>query len=109
MYEVTKGDYLWKIAKKQEVYGDAYAWTRIYNSNKNIIKDPNLIFPNQTFSIPRSVDANQYLVERGDNLAKIASKFGGTFSWYKLFQMNKDLIQDQNMIMPYQVLSLPNN
>lgn len=108
MYQVERGDYLWKIAGKDNVYGDPYAWTRIYNTNKAQIKDPNMIFPDQVFTISRTVEANQYLVNRGDNLFKISQQYGGTFSWMQLFNANKELITDPNMIMPYQVLTVPN-
>lgn len=49
-YKVVKGDCLWKIAKK--FYGDGNRWREIYNANKNKIKNPNLIYPNQVFIIP---------------------------------------------------------
>lgn len=109
MYRVNKGDYLWKIAKKDAIYGDPYAWTRLYNSNKDQIKDPNLIFPNQTFTVSRAVGSNKYLVVRGDNLFKIAQDRGSSFSWMQLYNANKSFLVDPNMIMPYQVLALPNN
>ena len=109
MYEVERGDYLWKIAKKDEVYGDPYAWVRIYNSNKGLIKDPNLIFPSQVFSIQRAVEPGKHLVRRGDSLFKIATEYGNVFTWVQLYNMNKEMVEDQNLIMPYQELSLPNN
>ena len=109
MYQVERGDYLWKIAGKDDVYGDPYGWTRLYNSNKDQIKDPNLIFPNQVFTVARTVEFNQYLVVRGDNLFKIAQDRGSSFSWMQLYNANKSLLTDPNMIMPYQVLALPSN
>ena len=32
-YKVRKGDNLWKIAARKEVYGDPYMWITIYNAN----------------------------------------------------------------------------
>ena len=49
-YTVVNGDCLWKIAKK--VYGDSSKWQIIYNANKSIIKNPNLIYVNQELEIP---------------------------------------------------------
>lgn len=49
-YKVKKGDCLWNIAKK--FYGNGSQWKKIYNANKNKIKNPNLIYPNQVFIIP---------------------------------------------------------
>jgi len=51
-YEVVKGDCLWNIAKKPEHYANAFAWPKIYQANKDQIKNPNLIYPKQIFKIP---------------------------------------------------------
>lgn len=51
-YTVAKGDCLWFIAKKKEHYGNGFAWPKIYQANKDQIKNPNLIYPKQTFKIP---------------------------------------------------------
>lgn len=106
-YTVVRGDYLWKIAAKPDIYGDAYAWMRIYTTNSDQIKNPDLIFPNQTFLIPRVVGPNEYLVKRGDNLSMIAgSVLGSPFQWQKLHQANSSTISDPNVIYPYQVLKI---
>lgn len=47
---VIKGDCLWKIAK--HLYGTGFAYVTIYQANKNQIKDPDLIYPNQVFVLP---------------------------------------------------------
>jgi nucleoid-associated protein YgaU len=44
-YTVVKGDYLWRISKKQDIYGDPYQWMRIYSYNRDMIKNPDLIYP----------------------------------------------------------------
>ncbi len=49
-YTVVRGDNLSKIAKAQ--YGDSSKWTVIYEANKNIIKNPNQIWPGQTLVLP---------------------------------------------------------
>lgn len=108
-YTVLNGDYLWKIASKPDIYGDAYAWMRIYTSNTDQIKDPDLIFPKQIFSIPRVVGSNEYLVKKGENLSMIAgysNVYGSAFQWQKLHQANKNTITDPNIIYPYQVLKI---
>ncbi len=51
-YTVKKGDSLSKIAK--EVYGDASKWKQIYEANKDQIKNPDLIYPDQVLEIPES-------------------------------------------------------
>jgi len=49
-YTVKKGDYLSKIAK--EVYGDARKYPVIFEANKPMLKDPDLIYPGQVLVIP---------------------------------------------------------
>lgn len=49
-YTVKKGDCLWSIAKAR--YGDGRQFKKIYEANRDIIKNPNLIYPNQKIKIP---------------------------------------------------------
>ena len=49
-YVVKRGDCLWKIAKKY--YGNGALYTKIYNANRDKIKNPDLIYVNQRFIIP---------------------------------------------------------
>ncbi|HEU4880483.1 MAG TPA: LysM peptidoglycan-binding domain-containing protein [Gemmatimonadaceae bacterium] len=49
-YTVKSGDSLSKIAKS--IYGDASKWHRIFDANKDKIKNPDLIHPGQEFTIP---------------------------------------------------------
>jgi len=50
IYEIVSGDSLSKIAKRE--YGDANKWKQIYEANRDIIKDPNLIYPGQKIKLP---------------------------------------------------------
>jgi LysM repeat protein len=49
-YTVKSGDCLWNIAKK--FYGNGSKYTKIYEANKDKIRNPNLIYPNQVLVIP---------------------------------------------------------
>lgn len=49
-YTVVRGDCLWNIAKK--FYGNGSQYTKIYNANRDKIKNPNLIYPGQVLTIP---------------------------------------------------------
>ena len=49
-YTVVAGDSLSRIAKRE--YGDANEWHRIFEANRDIIKDPDLIHPGQSLAIP---------------------------------------------------------
>ncbi|MBN2570680.1 MAG: LysM peptidoglycan-binding domain-containing protein [Ignavibacteriales bacterium] len=51
-YTVVKGDCLWNIAKKRDIYDNAFAWPVIYKANRDQIKNPDLIYPKQVFKIP---------------------------------------------------------
>lgn len=49
-YEIVSGDTLGGIAKK--FYGKAGAYMKIFEANKDIISDPNKIYPGQKIRIP---------------------------------------------------------
>lgn len=49
-YEIKKGDTLSAIAK--QCYGKASDYPRIFEANREVIKDPNLIYPGQKIRIP---------------------------------------------------------
>ena len=52
-YIVKKGDSLWRIAKKKEVYDNPSKWLLLYHANRDQIYDPNLIYPFSVLMVPR--------------------------------------------------------
>jgi len=69
-YTVVKGDCLWKISAKREIYGNGRLWPKIWEANKNgvisapsripkTIKNPNLIYPGQVLRIPVMSEAEK--------------------------------------------------
>lgn len=115
-YSVVMGDYLWRISGKKEVYSDPFQWVKIYSANREQIKNPDLIYANQTFVIPRSEEANEYWVQRGDNLKSIAqSRLGNPSDWWKIYNANKNVIDninkgaDTKVIYPHTILIIPKN
>lgn len=49
-YTIRKGDTLWAIAKKHLGNGNEYK--AIFEANREVIKDPDLIYPGQKIRIP---------------------------------------------------------
>ncbi|MEL1263505.1 LysM peptidoglycan-binding domain-containing protein [Pseudoxanthomonas putridarboris] len=49
-YTIEKGDTLSKIAKQH--YGSASAWKQIFEANRDVLDDPDRIFPGQVIKLP---------------------------------------------------------
>ncbi|KIC37275.1 LysM peptidoglycan-binding domain-containing protein [Leisingera sp. ANG-M7] len=47
---VQKGDTLWAIS--QQKYGSGFLYVRLFEANKGAIRNPDLIYPGQVFTIP---------------------------------------------------------
>ena len=58
-YSVTRGDNLWSISGKDEVYADPYQWPLIYKTNRDKIKDADLIYPGQVLDIDQNASASE--------------------------------------------------
>jgi nucleoid-associated protein YgaU len=50
---VIEGEYLGKIAGYWEIYDNWRHWTKIYEANKDKIRDPDIIWPGWELKIPR--------------------------------------------------------
>jgi nucleoid-associated protein YgaU len=55
-HRVESGESLWSIAAQEDVYADPYLWPVIYKFNRDQIKDPGRIYPDQVLQIPIHVD-----------------------------------------------------
>jgi nucleoid-associated protein YgaU len=109
-YEVRRGDNLWNISKKSNIYDDPYMWPRIYRANRDEINDPDLIYPKQNLAIPFGVGANEHLVERGHTLFEIAAEvYNDAGKWYKIYEANQQQVVEPHIIFPAQVLQIPSN
>lgn len=53
-YEIKSGDTLWGIASSQ--LGDGNRYPEIFEANREVIQDPDLIFPGQKIRIPKDGD-----------------------------------------------------
>lgn len=47
---VQRGDTLWAISRDR--YGDGLLYVRVFEANRDFIRDPDLIYPGQVFTIP---------------------------------------------------------
>jgi nucleoid-associated protein YgaU len=67
-YEVVRGDSLWAISAQAETYNNPDQWPLIFKTNRDQIKDADLIYPGQTFEVDRNPSASD--VEASLNHAK---------------------------------------
>ena len=105
-YTVEPGDCLYKIAGKRYIYNNPRAWPRIYRANRDLIKDPNLIYPGWVLKIPHGI-VKEIEVMPGDCLWKLAGLpwvYNNPLMWPKLYEANKDQIKDPDLIYPGQRL-----
>jgi len=46
-------DCLWNISKKKDIYANPWLWPKIWQGNRDQIKDPDVIHPGQKLKIPK--------------------------------------------------------
>jgi GH25 family lysozyme M1 (1,4-beta-N-acetylmuramidase)/LysM repeat protein len=113
-YVVVAGDNLSAIAARS-----GHSWQELWNLNRDRVSNPNMIFPGLKLRIwalpvpipdkPSNPDApvvKKYTVVAGDNLSSIAQRLGYP-SYIILWEANKGIIPDPNLIRPGQELILP--
>lgn len=74
-YTVVKGNCLWWISEFKQVYNDPFMWPLIFKANRDKIKNANLIYPGQSFAIPRTFaldDVKAARVKAGSSKKKAA-------------------------------------
>lgn len=124
-YTVVKGDSLWKIAVKE--YNDGFEWKEIAKVNN--LNNPSVLLVGQKLIMPESkvvaakptevvkpvssVEVNQiqsgeYTIVRGDSLWKIAVRaYGDGYQWTKIWESNKVLIGNPDIIHAGNKLVIP--
>ena len=110
-YVVQEGDTLSSIA--QQELGDAARWPEIFALNRGLIRNPDLIFPGQVLTLPDGGPAQPtprfYVVQPGDTLSDIAQReLGDSNRWPEIFALNGAILTNPDVIVPGQVLVLPN-
>lgn len=117
-YVVKRGDSLWKIATAQ--LGSGYKWVAIQKLNK--IQNPGKLAVGQQLQLPQvekqqvitqnrgphPIEGNEYIVVKGDSLSNIALRaYGDSFAWTKIFEANRSLIKNHNLIYSGWKLTIP--
>jgi hypothetical protein len=54
-YQVKRSETLIDIARRHEIYNDQFMWPLLYKANRDQIRDPKVVFPDQVLSIPRDI------------------------------------------------------
>ena len=102
IYKVQKGDTLMMVAFK--IYGDYHKWKDLRNWNKDkskLIMSPGVslkyVMPEKTFEWKPT--GLPYVTKTGDTLRVISKdKYGTPKKWKDIFENNRPLIQDPNLI-----------
>ncbi len=113
IYTIKSGDTLWKIAA--EYYGNGVLWTKLYEDNRDVIADANLIRAGQQIKIYQGQTENSadstvrtYVVQKGDTLWKISKKFYSKgWLWRIIYDENKDTIANYQSLRIGQVIIIP--
>lgn len=110
-YQVKPGESLWLIA--QHLYGHGDDFPIIADANN--IRAPYVIHAGDVLVIPAHVsqmpppeNSRKYTVQPGDTLSHIALLYyGAAGDWRRIFNANRGIISNPNVIQPKWVLSIP--
>lgn len=69
-YVVQKGDSLWSVAAKPEVYGKATQWRRLFDANRDLLKSPDHLKAGMTLKIPRGEGGGTTYEDEGITVKK---------------------------------------
>jgi hypothetical protein len=72
-YVVKPNDCLWRIAGKPDIYGDPFQWPLLFKANRDLIQDPDLIYPQQKLTVAEGLSQAQ--IERARQLAMDTPKY----------------------------------
>lgn len=57
LYRVKRGDTLWDISARRDIYGNPWRWSRLYEANRHALRSPHRIAPGQKLVVPRTMAA----------------------------------------------------
>lgn len=78
-YTIKKDEWMWDISRA--VYGEPYLWPLIFEANKNVNNDPNLVEPANTLNIP-ALEGTASQLSKSDyaNLARASKMVSDAYS-----------------------------
>ncbi len=95
IYLVQPGDTLGIIAKR--FLGSRSRWPEIFEVNRDTIQNPDRIRVGQALRIP--IQLGLHIVQPGETLGRIAAlRLGDARRWPEIFDINRDRIQNPNLI-----------
>jgi len=110
LHEVKKGETLWQISQREDVFGDASKWTQLYNINGMIVSKPDLIYPEQLIYIENNSRYDklmEYTIKKGDNLWDIGYGRGLDLENRRLLIIsNQDRFPNPNLIYPGEKITI---
>ena len=75
---------------------------------RDILDNPDVIYPGQELRIPKRQGPEVYTVQSGDCLSKIAKEFyGQTMKYNRIFEANMEVLENASVIRPGQKLRIP--
>ncbi len=72
-YTVRRHDCLWQIAGKPNVYGDSFEWPLLFKTNRDEIKDPDLIYSHQVLKVQKGFAMEE--INHAKQVASATPKF----------------------------------
>ena len=77
----------------------------LYNKIDPDYRAGDLVLNVNVFGSSEKQGQQEYVVVKGDNLTKIGKKYGVT--WKEIYEVNKDIIKDPDLIQPGWKLKIP--
>lgn len=77
----------------------------LYNKIDPDYRAGDLVLSLNVFGSSTKPAQQEYVVVKGDNLTKIGHKYG--VSWKEIYEVNKDIIKDPDLIQPGWKLKIP--
>jgi nucleoid-associated protein YgaU len=110
-YTVGTDDTLIGIARR--MYGDGTLWPVLWEANRSVLSNPDVIQPGRRLVVPAAPAAPQgagqpYTIGPNDTLISIARRvYGDGALWPVLWEANRSVVPDPNTIQPGRRLVVP--